>query len=143
MSYDETTVGDRLVTAGRTVTEADLVNFAGVSGDFNRLHTDATAMTGSAFGERIAHGALVFSIMTGLLWQAREDGDAVVAFYGVDDLRFRAPTTVGDTVRVELEVADKRPTEHPEATGIVSYRAEVKTADDAVVLSCTLLSLLR
>ncbi len=143
MSYDEIEIGDRLETKGRTVTEADLVNFAGVSGDFNHLHTDAEAMEDSDFGERIAHGAFVFSAMTGLLWQAREDQESVVAFYGADHLRFRAPTFVGDTIHVELEVADKRPREHPTATGVVSYEAEVKKGDGTVVLSATLLSLMR
>lgn len=143
MSYRETTVGDRRVTAGRTVTESDLVNFAGVSGDFNRLHTDAEAMSDSDFGERIAHGAFVFSVMTGLVWQARGNSEDVVAFYGVDDLRFRAPTFVGDTLHVELEVAEKTPKDHPTATGVVHYDAEVHKDDGTVVLSCTLLSLLR
>ena len=86
--------GDTTVTQGRTITEADVTNFAGVSGDFNHLHTDAERMGESMFGERIAHGMLVVSAATGLLWQARspEEREAVVAFYGIDDLRFRQPT---------------------------------------------------
>jgi len=143
MAYSDLEVGDREVTGGRTVTEADLVNFAGVSGDFNALHTDADAMADSDFGERIAHGAFVFAAMTGLLWQARDDEDAVVAFYGVDGLRFRAPTFVGDTIHVELEVAEKRPHDHPEAEGVVAYDIEVQKADGTVVLSATTLSLMR
>ncbi|WP_435345603.1 MaoC/PaaZ C-terminal domain-containing protein [Haloarchaeobius sp. HRN-SO-5] len=142
MSFDDTAVGDERSTSARTVTEADIVNFAGVSGDFNYLHTDAERMANSDFGERIAHGALVFSMMTGLLWQDRENED-VVAFYGVDRLRFRAPTFVGDTVHVETEVVEKEARDHPEAAGVVREEAEVKTGDGTVVLSCELLALLR
>jgi len=142
--FAATEVGDRTVTRGRTITEADVTNFAGVSGDFNHLHTDAEAMADSEYGERIVHGALVFSIMTGLLWQNRSDREqeAVVAFYGVDRLRFRAPTFIGDTVHAELEVADKEPRDHPVGNGVVTYDAEVATQDGEVVLSCQLKSLL-
>ena len=142
--YERLSVGDRSATQGRTITEADISNFAGVSGDFNHLHTDAEAMKESAFGERIAHGALVFSVMTGLLWQSRDDEerDAVVAFYGVDRLRFRAPTFAGDTVHVELEVTEKEPRDHPVGNGVVTYDAEVVNQDDETVLSCELKSLL-
>jgi acyl dehydratase len=142
--FTATEVGERTVTGGRTITEADVTNFAGVSGDFNHLHTDAEAMADSQFGERIVHGALVFSVMTGLLWQSRSEAerDAVVAFYGVDRLRFRAPTFIGDTVSVELEVAEKEPRDHPVGNGVVTYDAEVSTQDGEVVLSCQLRSLL-
>ncbi|MFC4407164.1 MaoC/PaaZ C-terminal domain-containing protein [Haloarchaeobius iranensis] len=146
MSFADTEVGDSRRTAGRTITEADLVNFAGVSGDFNHLHTDAERMRESGYGERIAHGALVFSIATGLLWQERaaggDEGSDVVAFYGVDRLRFRGPTFVSDTVHVETEVVEleERP-DHPEAAGVVREEAEVVDQDGTVVLSCELLAL--
>ncbi len=136
-------VGMTVTTQGRTITGATVENFAGVSGDFNHLHTDAEAMAESDFGERIAHGALVFSVMTGLLWQSRSEAerDAVVAFYGVDRLRFRAPTFVGDTVHVELEVVEKTERDHPVGNGVITYDAEVLNQDDDVVLSCQLRSL--
>lgn len=142
--FEATEIGDRTVTQGRTLTEADVVNFAGVSGDFNHLHTDAEAMADSAFGERIVHGALLFSVMTGLLWQSRDDAtrEAVVAFYGVDRLRFTAPAYLGETVHVELEVAEKEPRDHPEAAGLVRYDAELVTAEGRTVLAAQLLSLL-
>jgi len=143
MAYADLEIGDRQVTDGRTITEADVVNFAGVSGDFNSLHTDATAMADTEFGERIAHGALVFAVTSGLVWQSRGDDEDVVALYGVDHLRFPAPTFVGDTLRVELEAAEKRPHDHPDATGIVAYETAVKKDDDTVVLAATLLTLLR
>ena len=143
MTYADRRVGDSWETAARTITEADLVNFAGVSGDFNDLHLDAEGTADSEYGGRIAHGALVFSVLTGLVWQGRTDADRddLVALYGVDGLRFRAPTFVGDTVHVELEVTDKRPRDHPTAEGVVHTDADVVKSDGTVALSCTLLSL--
>ena len=143
-TFGDFAVGDEFETAGRTVTEADIVNFAGVSGDFNDLHLDAESMADSAYGERIAQGALVFSVATGLIWQADVTGDALVAFYGVDRLRFRAPVFVGDTVHVELTVAEReRRPDADDATGVVRLETEVCKANGEVALSCELLSLLR
>ena len=137
--------GDTAVTQGRTITGADVTNFAGVSGDFNHLHTDAERMSESMFGERIAHGMLVVSAATGLLWQARspEEREAVVAFYGIDDLRFRQPTYVGDTVRVETEVLETRRKEEGMGNGTVRTEVEVKNQRDQTVVSCEMTTLLR
>lgn len=139
--FAEIEVGDVLETAGRTITEADLANFAGVSGDFNHLHTDAERMRDSSFGGRIAHGALVFSISTGLLWQARERPSHVVAFYGIDRLRFVSPVFVGETISVRSEVVEKEPRDHPAASGVVRYGTTVSNGEGETVLSCELLSL--
>jgi enoyl-CoA hydratase/3-hydroxyacyl-CoA dehydrogenase len=143
--FERVSVGDTVTTGGRTITETDVVNFAGVSGDFNHHHTNEERMQKSSFDGRIAHGALVFSVMTGLLWQSRteDERDAVVAFYGVDHLRFSAPTYVGDTVHVDIEVTDKRERDHPVATGVVVYEAVVKKQDGTAVISCELLSLVQ
>lgn len=146
MSYFESVeVGESSRTAGRTVTDADVVNFAGVSGDFNHHHTDEERMSSTEYGERIAHGAFVFSAMTGLLWQSRtpDEREDVIAFYGVDALRFTAPTFVGDTIHVEIEVLEKTAREHPSAAGTVRYGTEVVNGDGETVLACELLSLLR
>ncbi|MFC4449069.1 MaoC/PaaZ C-terminal domain-containing protein [Halorussus aquaticus] len=143
LSFDELDVGRRITTPTRTVTEADVTNFAGVSGDFNPLHTSETVAAESAFGERVAHGALVFSMMTGL---ARRSGDRradVVAFYGVDRLRFTAPVEFGDTIRVEMELVEKDERDHPTASGVVRYETEVLNQRDETVLSCELLSLVK
>ena len=143
--FGDTEEGDTDVTQGRTITEADVTNFAGVSGDFNHLHTDAERMGESMFGERIAHGMLVVSAATGLLWQARspEEREAVVAFYGIDDLRFRQPTYVGDTVRVETEVLETRPTDEGPGNGTVQTAVEVRNQRDQTVVSCEMTTLLR
>lgn len=141
--FDEIEIGASCRTKGRTLTEADLVNFAGISGDFNHLHTNAERMKGSEFGERIVHGALVFSVMTGLLWQSRSEReqDAVVAFYGVDRLRFIQPVLLGDTIHVESEVIETERRDHPVATGLLRYDMQVKNQHGDVVLACELLSL--
>jgi len=93
-------------TRGRTITEADIVNFAGLSGDFIELHTNEEYARQSPFGRRIAHGALIFSISTGLMTQMNLVNDTVLAFYGVDKLRFTKPVFIGDTVRVTKRVTE-------------------------------------
>ena len=143
--FADTEEGDTAVTQGRTITEADVTNFAGVSGDFNHLHTDEERMSESMFGERIAHGMLVVSAAIGLLWQDRtpEARDAVVAFYGIDDLRFRQPTHIGDTIRVETEVLETRVKEEGMGNGTVRNAVEIKNQRDQTVVSCEMTSLLR
>ena len=144
-SFESVDEGETTTTARRTVTEADVTNFAGVSGDFNHHHTDAERMAETEYGERIVHGAFVFSAMTGLLWQSRtpEQRDDVVAFYGVDALRFSAPTYIGDTIHVETEVLEKVEREHPRANGTIRYGVAVLDQSGETVLSCELLSLVR
>lgn len=138
-------VGDSYTTGGRTITEADVMNFAGVSGDFNHIHTDAERMNGTGFGERIAHGMLVLSVATGLIWQTRNETEreAVVAFYGIDSLRFVAPTFIGDTVHVAAEVVDTEARDHPVGNGVVRYAIDVGNQRGETVLTCEMLSLLR
>jgi acyl dehydratase len=98
--YEDFTAGGVHESRGRTVTEADIVNFAGLSGDFVELHTNEEYARKSPFGRRIAHGALVFSISTGLMTQMNLINDTVLAFYGIDKLRFTGPVFIGDTVIV-------------------------------------------
>lgn len=143
--FDNVEEGQTDTTGGRTITEADVVNFAGVSGDFNHLHLDEEAMQESMFGERIAHGMLVLSAATGLLWQARtqDERDAVVAFYGLDELRFRAPVLFGDRIHVETEILEKREKDDGMGSGTVRYGIEVVNQDDTTVISCEMLSLVQ
>ena len=137
-------VGETSVTEGRTITEADVVNFAGVSGDFNHIHTDEERMKDSTFGGRIAHGMFVLSAATGLIWQHRSKAvrDAVVAFYGLDDLRFRRPAYIGETIHVAREVVDTTPRPNGPGNGTVTYALEVPNQDDDVLISCEMTSLL-
>ena len=83
MYFDDYVVGTVTTSRGRTVTEADIVNFAGLSGDFVELHMNEEYAKRGPFGRRIAHGALIFSISTGLTVQMIPDHEAIIAFYGV------------------------------------------------------------
>ncbi|MFW6447909.1 MAG: MaoC/PaaZ C-terminal domain-containing protein [Halobacteriota archaeon] len=140
--FEDLEIGHTIRTHSRTLTEADVVNFAGVSGDFNPWHLSDRGATGSAFEGRVVHGALLVAVCTGLLWQHRHERPDTVAFYGIDDLRFREPVTVGDTVHAEAELVEKRPYDHPEATGWVSYATDL-VVDGDPVMSALFLSLVR
>jgi acyl dehydratase len=142
--FADVEIGDRTVTQGRTISEADVTNFAGISGDFNHVHTDHESMRESVYGETIAHGALVLSVMTGLLWQSRsrEEREAVVAFYGIDGLRFVNPCFPGDTIHLELEVVEKTERDHPVASGTVRFEATAVNQDGEVVIAAEFISLL-
>ncbi len=138
--FDEFEVGEELTTAGRTITETDLVSFAGWSGDYNPLHTDAEFARDTPYGARIAHGALVFSIAIGLLARTGQTEGTVLAFLAVEDWRFLAPVMIGDTVTVQVTVTEKRPTSKP-GRGIVkrhlrvlNQRGETVQEGDTVVM---------
>lgn len=114
---DDIEVGDRHTTRGRTITETDIVSFAMFSGDWHPIHTDVEfAEADPRFGQRIAHGALVLSVALGLVEFRPE---AMKAFYGIERLRFVAPTHIGDTLHVVTEV----------------LAVEPRTAEDGVVTS--------
>ena len=139
--FEEIEAGRTLETHSRTITEADVRNFAGVSGDFNPLHVSETATAETPFGEPIAHGALLVAVTTGLLWQTRHERPDVVALYGIDSLRFTGPVTMGTTVHVESVVLETEPRDHPVASGVVRNETRLVTDDGAVVLSCEMLTL--
>ena len=98
LDFDALEGGERFVTRGRTITEADLVSFATLTGDFHPQHTDAEWAASSRFGERIAHGMMVMSYAIGLV---PLDPDRVVALRRVSDVVFKHPVYIGDTIRVE------------------------------------------
>jgi acyl dehydratase len=104
--YDEANLGDVHVSASRTITEADIVNFGGMIGDYNPLHFDAEYMKGSMFGQRIAHGMLVLSYATGLVNSMGANMKTVLAFRGLD-FTFKAPVFIGDTIHVEMTTTEK------------------------------------
>ena len=102
--FDHFEVGETWHSRGRTITEADIVMFSAFSGDWYPLHTDKEyAENNTPFKQRIAHGILVLSAATGL--QIMEP-EVIVAFYGIEHLRFIHPTFINDTIHVELEVTD-------------------------------------
>ena len=105
--FEEFTEGLSIESRGRTITEADLVNFAGVSGDYNPMHTDAEFAAKTPYGQRVAHGALIFSIATGLTYQLGFLEGTIMAFTGLD-WKFRNPIFIGDTVKVTASVSKRR-----------------------------------
>ncbi|MDG5821095.1 MaoC/PaaZ C-terminal domain-containing protein [Natronococcus sp. A-GB7] len=141
--FDDLEVGDEVVTHSRTLTEADVREFAGVSGDFNPLHLSESYTADLPFGEPIAHGALLFAVTTGLLWQHRHERPETVAFYGVDSLRFTEPVTMGTTVHAESELLEKEPRDHPVGSGLARYETRLVADDGSVALSCELLTLVK
>jgi acyl dehydratase len=106
MYFEEFELGQTFVTAGRTVTESDIVTFAGLSGDFNSIHTNAEFAATTPYGQRIAHAGLGFAIVTGLTARLGIFDGTAVAFVGVD-WRFTAPIFIGDTVHCEIRIAAK------------------------------------
>src|SRR6185436_20477031 len=109
--FDEISVGDTLFTHRRTVTEADVVNFAGISGDYFYAHTDAIAAQDSLFGKRVAHGYFVLSAAAGLFVDPRKG--PVLANYGLENLRFTKPVFPGDTIRCRFTCKEKTAKETP------------------------------
>ena len=120
--WEDLTVGTKYVTSSRTITEADVAAFAALTGDFNRLHVDAEYAKASIFGQRIAHGMLVASYMAGLTSRSIPNQLMEGALFGVLEhrLKFPKPTFIGDTIRVEIEVVEQRPTSNPER-GIIGF----------------------
>jgi 3-hydroxybutyryl-CoA dehydratase len=105
--FEDFTEGMQLETQGRTVSEADIVNFAGLSGDFNPMHTDAVYASGTQFGKRVAHGLLGLSVASGLSYQMGFLEGTVIAFTGLE-WKFRAPIFIGDTIRVQVKITGRR-----------------------------------
>jgi acyl dehydratase len=129
--FEEIQVGDEYLSPGRTVTEADIVAFAGLSGDYNVLHTDAEFMRTSIFGERIAHGLLGLAIQSGLGTRAMPRPFATIAFLGVR-WRFKGPIKIGDTIKVRIKVTDKRETSKPDRGIVILQRSIVNQRGEVV-----------
>jgi acyl dehydratase len=108
MYYEEFAPGMGLDTDSRTVTEADIMSFAGLSGDMNPMHTSARFAQGTPFGKRVAHGALIFSIATGLIYRMRIIEGTVLAFRSIDEWKFSQPVYIGDTIHCNLEVTETK-----------------------------------
>jgi len=126
-------VGMTFETPSRTVTEADVVAFAGVSGDFNPLHTDEEFAKNGPFGRRIGHGVLTLAILTGLWDRLGFLTGSVEAFYGIDKLRFTRPVFFGDSLRATVRVVGKK---EREANGMIVFSNEVVNQRGETVLIC-------
>ena len=102
--FEDFEPGQKVTSVGRTITEHDIATFAGLSGDFNQIHTDAEYARSTPFGQRIAHGLLGLAIASGLAVQTGILGANVIAFREVGEWKFVKPVFIGDTVHVEMEI---------------------------------------
>lgn len=140
--FDDAEVGMKFETPRRTVTEADVVNFAGVSGDFHELHTDAQTMRDSHFGERIAHGALILSMVTGLRSRLGIFDGSLLAFAEIRRWRFVRPVLIGDTIRVMNEITELTMTSKPDR-GVMVQHVQVLNQHDVVVQEGEMVALMK
>jgi acyl dehydratase len=142
LHFEDAELGLSYTSPARTITEADLTNFSGLSGDYNALHTDAEYMRTTQFGRRIAHGALILSIVTGLRARTGLFDGTIIAFAEIRSWRFTAPVFIGDTIHTNNEVVEKRETSKPDR-GIMVQRVTVLNQRDEVVQEGEMVTLVR
>lgn len=132
LTYEQFKLGDTFTSQARTVTEADVVNFAGLSGDFNPLHTDAEFGRSTPFGERIAHGMLAAAMATGMAnWTGVFEGTTLALMEQV--IQYKGAVKFGDTIYLELRVSDKKETSKPDR-GVVVFETHVCNQDGKAVI---------
>ncbi|MDP4192306.1 MAG: phenylacetic acid degradation bifunctional protein PaaZ [Bacteroidota bacterium] len=142
--FEELHIGETLLTHRRTITETDIVNFAGISGDFFYAHTDDIAAKDSIFHNRVAHGYLILSVAAGLF--VNPAPGPVIANYGLEGLRFVKPVYIGDTIHVKLTCRQKTIKENRDdeiPSGIVDWYVEVINQNEELVASYDILTLVK
>jgi acyl dehydratase len=105
--FEELELGQKMVTRGRTITESDIVQFAGLTGDYNPMHTDAEYTKSSFMGKRVAHGLLALSYAVGQAYQLGFMERTVLSFRGLE-MKFSLPVVIGDTIHAEMVVKEKK-----------------------------------
>jgi len=130
---DDFNVGDVYTTPSITVTETHVVNWACLTMDFYPLHMDKEYAAKTQFGQRLAHGPLIFGMAVGLVSMAGFAGDSAVAWLGVDNLKMLTPVFIGDTITVIVEVLGKKPTSKPDK-GVQTWRYSVKNQRGETVM---------
>jgi len=131
--------GDTETTRARTITEADIVMWCALTGDWFPMHSDAVFAAKSSFGQRIAPGMMVLAFTGGLAVPA--DTTTVIANYGLDRIRFPSPVFIGDTIHTQLTVADS--VSRDDGASVVAFDWQVFKQDDRTVCSATLRALMR
>ena len=132
--FDEFEIGEVINTAARTITEADIVMFASLTGDFNPIHTDEESAKKSPMGTRNAHGALLVAYAAGLRQQTRFMEGTTIALASLKDT-FLAPTRAGDTIHIRIEITDKKPSKSKPDRGLLIYRSDAINQNGVTVLS--------
>lgn len=128
--YDDLNVGDEHQSTGRTVTETDVVNFAGLSGDFNNMHIDEEFAKKTVFTTRVAHGLCVLSIASGLWFTMPRL--ATIAFMGLEDWRFSGAVKFGDTILIKRKLVEKREHKRPNM-GFLVFEVNVHNQNDEII----------
>ncbi|TCR68577.1 MaoC/PaaZ C-terminal domain-containing protein [Bosea sp. BK604] len=132
--YDDLFVGMRFRSPGRTITDADLVGFAGLTGDYSELHTSDVYAQSSQFGRKVAHGMLGLAYAHGLMWaRTGELRETAIAFLGIDGWKFLGPIFVGDTIFVDYELAELRDSRSRPTQAIATFEVKVVKQDGAIV----------
>src|SRR5690348_17335182 len=133
-TYDDLHVGMSFRSPGRTITDADLVAFAGLTGDYSELHTSDVYARNSQFGRRVAHGMLGLAYAHGLMWaRTGELRETAVAFLGISDWRFVGPIFVGDTIFVDYRIAELRDRKSKPTQAIATFDVDVVNQRGEVV----------
>jgi acyl dehydratase len=133
-TYADLHVGLSFRSPGRTIGEADLMAFAGLTGDYSELHTSDVYGRNSQFGRRVAHGMLGLAYAHGLMWaRTGELRDTAVAFLGISDWRFVGPIFIGDTIFVNYRIAELRDSKSRPTQAVATFDVEVVNQDDVVV----------
>ena len=132
--FEDYEIGDRFTTTGRTVEVADILTFAGLTGDHYPLHVDEEYARTTQFNGRIAHGLLTFSMAVGLVALSGTYGTSVEALLGCDDLRALRPVRPGDTVRVNVEIIGAQASSKPEF-GKISLAYDVVNQREETVMT--------
>ncbi len=134
--YEEFQVGQKIITVGRTISESDIFTFAGLSGDYNLIHTDAEYSKNSTFGQRVAHGLLGVAVVSGLAMRTGVMEGTVIAFREINEWKFVKPVFIGDTIHAELTVVETKP--YPRLNGgSVSIAFDVKNQKSETVMKGT------
>lgn len=128
--YEDLNVGDEHLSTGRTVTETDVISFAGLSGDFNNMHIDEEFAKKTVFGTRVAHGLCVLSIASGLWFTMPRL--ATVAFMGLEDWRFSGAVKFSDTIRITRKLAEKKEHKRPNM-GFLTFEVNVHNQNEEIV----------
>jgi acyl dehydratase len=131
--FEEFEAGQSITSVGRTITEADIVAFAALSGDWTRIHTDAVYAGDHPFGQRVAHGLLIVSIASGLVVRLGFIENTVLAFREIESWKFSLPVFIGDTVCVRSTVISSKAMPRL-GGGQVEFKIEVLNQDDKVVM---------
>jgi acyl dehydratase len=129
---EDLSAGDTFTSAARTITETDVVAFAGLSGDFNPIHTDVEFAKDTVYGQRVVYGLLGLSMLTGLLDRTGLFSGTAIAMLGIRDWTFTAPLFIGDTIRFRLTITDVRRSARADR-GVVQRYFELINQRDEVV----------